>query len=120
MIKSIRKYFRCTIRTVVFFATVWSVSDKMMAARPNSESGISGVIQTGHALPITAIALSSDGKWLASASADGTVKLWVASTGELIRTIVVSQYWVECLAFSPQDDLIATGSGDHLVRVWNT
>src|SRR2546425_10464637 len=42
---------------------------------------------SGHQSLIAAIAFSPDGRHLASASADGTVKVWNTSTGEQLRTL---------------------------------
>src|SRR5205823_1035784 len=46
------------------------------------------VIQSGHAGSITAMAFFDD-DFLATASIDGTAKVWHASTGQLLRTLKV-------------------------------
>ena len=43
------------------------------------------VPQTGHSDPISGIAASPDGRWLASTSFDGIVNLWEVATGRLVR-----------------------------------
>jgi WD40 repeat protein len=40
-----------------------------------------------HSAPIRRLAISPDGQFLASSSADGSVKLWNFKTGQIIRTI---------------------------------
>lgn len=74
---------------------------------------------TGHAALVRHIAFSRDGKTLASASFDKTVKLWDVATGTLKRALTGhadSVFWV---AFSPNGNTIATGSGDRTVKLWD-
>src|SRR5262249_27687242 len=51
--------------------------------------------------PVTSLALSPDGKRVASGSWDKTVKLWDVSSGKLIRTFKGAPQQVESVAFSP-------------------
>jgi eukaryotic-like serine/threonine-protein kinase len=79
------------------------------------------LVQGGHTSAVWAIAASPDGRWVATASHDHTVKLWDASARKLVRTLEGHQGPVWCLAFSPDSRYLAsgseeTGAGD--VQVW--
>jgi WD40 repeat protein len=76
----------------------------------------------GHKDTVTSVAYSPDGKTFATASVDGTVKLWDANT----RLEVASPKWgaqpvtsVTSVAFSPDGRTLAI-AGDNTVRVWDT
>jgi WD40 repeat protein/serine/threonine protein kinase len=68
---------------------------------------------------IGAIALSHDAATLATGGSDGTVKLWKADDGRLLRTLVGHKYSVVSLAFSPSDEVLASASHDNSVRLWS-
>ena len=77
----------------------------------------------GHARYVNAVAFSLDGKLVASASADGTVKLWEVATGTEVRSFdrhgdVGFPGWVEAVAFSPDSLHVASGGWDDDVRLW--
>ncbi len=69
------------------------------------------IVQTGHSENVAAVAFSPDGRVLASASADGAIKLWNVSTGLELRTLAAQSASVFCLAFSPDGKLLAAGIG---------
>ena len=75
------------------------------------------VVPGGHVDQIWGMAASPDGRWFASASHDATVKLWDASTQQLLRTFEGQDELAWCVAFSVDSKWIA--SGGNTVLIWD-
>ena len=65
------------------------------------------------------VAFSPNGKQLASASFDRTVKVWDAVTGQETRTLKGHTNWVNSVAFSPDGKRLASASSDRTAKVWD-
>jgi WD40 repeat protein/tRNA A-37 threonylcarbamoyl transferase component Bud32 len=73
----------------------------------------------GHSNIIIRLAFSPDSRTLATASHDGSVKLWDTSTGKEIAELQGPPSHVDSLAFSPDGATIASSNEDHGVRLWD-
>jgi WD40 repeat protein len=69
----------------------------------------------GHKGQVCQIAFSPDGAKLASASVDGTIKIWSLSSGLVCTTVAVP---ARAVAFSPDGKQLATGGTD--IRFWDS
>ena len=78
---------------------------------------------TGHTRYVISAVSSKHGPWgehgasVATASADGTAKLWNAVTGECTMTLNGHDNWVTSTSFSVDIMLTVTDNGN--VRIWN-
>jgi WD40 repeat protein len=73
-----------------------------------------------HTDPVSSVALSPDGKTLASGSYDNTIILWDVRTNQPIgQPLTGHKNWVSSVAFSPNGKTLASGSWDHNIILWD-
>jgi WD40 repeat protein len=97
------------------------VQDSLHRAVQTSQAGL----RLSHTLAIStrsvnSIAFSPDGRYLATASQDGTARVWDAAFGQLKFTLSGHLGAVTSVAFSPDGRVLATTSRDRTAKVWNT
>ncbi|MGR3936958.1 nSTAND1 domain-containing NTPase [Streptomyces sp. BRA346] len=73
---------------------------------------------TGHTSAVQSTAFSSDGRTLASASFDHSVKLWDVRSHRLLATLLGHTDVVNTVAFSPDGRTLATAGNDS-VKLWD-
>jgi WD40 repeat protein len=67
----------------------------------------------------SAVAISPDGKTVATAGEDRRVRLWDAGTGKSVAVLTAHTAAIGSVAFSPDGLTIASASEDQTIRVWS-
>lgn len=79
-------------------------------------------IYKGHTDKVTSISLSPDGRVIASASFDGTIRLLDITTGQTMRELPIKKEALLAVSFSPNGQCIAyvyAVEKDYSIHIWN-
>lgn len=116
------------IFTRVYAAAISSQGKRAVAGDSNEiffidyltdASDKTGIFVSGHTAKINSLSWSPDGKILASASDDNTVRLW-ASTGTALATLTGHTGRVLSVAWSFDGKILASASADKTIKLWDT
>ena len=85
----------------------------------NIETGMAQQEWKAHAEHIMHLAVSPDGKLLASAGADKLVKVWDLSLRQEVRTLRGHTRKVHAVLFSPDGKWVVSGGYDGMIKLWD-
>src|SRR5207249_189362 len=80
-----------------------------------------GTVRWRHGGKVQSVTFGPDGKTLASASWDGSVRLWEAGTGRELATFPERGYGVSALgvAYAPNGKVLVSCENDKTIRLWD-
>lgn len=73
---------------------------------------------SGHSSFVESVSFSPNGKLIATASGDGTVKLW-STDGRLLKTLKGHNSAVNSISFTPDGKTIASGDSGGVIKLWS-
>ncbi|MCJ1309711.1 WD domain protein [Agyrium rufum] len=78
------------------------------------------MVLRGHRKGVAAVRFSPDGQFIASCSADATIRIWDTATGKTTNVLEGHLAGISTIAWSPDSRTLASGSDDKSIRLWNT
>ncbi|XP_050716461.1 U3 small nucleolar RNA-interacting protein 2-like [Eriocheir sinensis] len=96
----------------------YGINGEKLGVVPGGKKGTEGS-HTGHTAHIYSIAISSDGKFLASGDAKGYIHIWNPENLEHLKTFKKHRRAISGLAFRWGTHTLFSSSHDRMVMVWN-
>ena len=101
---------------LLFLAMIWLGALGTAPARSPETPAV--IANSSHSSYVKSIVYAPNGTWLASGAEDGTVKLWDAKSGRLLRTLAELKDEVVSVAISPDGGHVAAVSHDGAAKIW--
>ena len=97
---------------------VWAVGDDGRPAPLSQFDGQARANTPAGMAPLAAVAFAPDGRLVASAGADGVVRVWDVPTRAEVRGLRGHPDWATAVAFAPDGRRLVASGADGTVRVW--
>lgn len=89
---------------------IWDVKDNRLELQQQL---------TGHSLGVVSVAVSSDGRTIASSSLDSGLCIWKTETGQLLNQAALGPVDLWTVAFSPDDKYVISGSHEGKISLYD-
>jgi WD40 repeat protein len=73
----------------------------------------------GHTGAVWTVAISPNGRFLASGGDDQTIRLWDLQTGHCLHILGEHTGWVRSVIFSSDGEILFSGSDDRAIKLWD-
>ena len=87
--------------------------------RPTKLSYVLHMTLRGHKRGVSNAKYSPNGKYIATCSADSTIKIWSATSGTLLHTLEGHLAGISTISWNPDSTILASGSDDKAIRLWD-
>lgn len=94
-------------------AIIWNISQSANGVKCTERCRL-----RGHTDSVVQVAFSHDGRYLATGSYDGSVRIWAPDSGTLVHALEGPSKEVEWILWHPKGHAILAGSNDTMVWMW--
>jgi hypothetical protein len=109
------------------YTLAFSADGKLLASGDQTGTGVklwdtdtgAGLRTFAPSGPLYQVAVSPDGRWLATAGPGRPVTVWDVAKGRVRETLRVGQQFANSVAFSPDGAVLAAGGQEGGVRLWD-
>jgi WD40 repeat protein/serine/threonine protein kinase len=77
-------------------------------------------ILQGHTDSVNSVAITRDGHWAISGSADETIRVWDLNNASCLRTLRGHTHVVNSVTLTPDEERVISGSEDYTIRIWDS
>ncbi|HEY0386530.1 MAG TPA: hypothetical protein VGC64_10985, partial [Pyrinomonadaceae bacterium] len=114
--------FFALVILVIIVGVAFKIRQRLLASRTQPAPPPGATLkQTLAASPlkVKSVAFAAGGRLIVAGCNDGSIKVWDAETGSLVRTLRGHERDVRAVAVSPDGQLVLSGGADRSLRLWD-